>query len=91
MANYGNKFGGSQGRNYALVDASTSQTPDMFTVVAYVGLHQDYSRDNYTYYGYLEGSQITSWSRPSKGDHWSGATTFPYRKYHKPVLSLHQQ
>lgn len=82
MANYGNKFGGSQGRNYALVDASTSQTPDMFTVVAYVGLHQDYGRDNYTYYGYLEGSQITSWSRPSKGDHWSGATTFSYRKYH---------
>lgn len=82
MANYGNKFGGNQGRNYGMVDASVSQTPGTYTVVGYVGLHQDYSRDNYTYYGYIEGSHATTWSRPSKGNHWSGATTFGYNKYH---------
>lgn len=82
MANYGNSFGGSQGRNYGLVDGQISQSADSFSITAWVGLHQDYNRDNYTYYGYLEGSHVITWTRPSKSNHWSGAKTFYYNKYH---------
>ena len=84
MAN-GNKFSGGQARNYGLVDGQISQSADSFNVTAWVGIHQDYSRDSYTYYGYLDGTYWASWSRPSKGTHWSSAKTFSYPKLHYPV------